>query len=56
MHTASNGIPLGAEANLHRFKLLMLDVGLNQTILGLSLKDRFIDPLPTFINSSVWHN
>jgi len=49
-HTAANGIPLGAEANLHKFKLLMLDVGLNQALLGLHLKDWFIDPLPSFVN------
>lgn len=50
IHTAANGVPLGAEANPHKFKLLMLDVGLTQTLLGLHLKDWFIDPLPTFVN------
>ncbi|MHB1948392.1 MAG: ATP-binding protein [Gammaproteobacteria bacterium] len=49
-HTAANGIPLGAEAKLQKFKLLMLDVALNQAILGLHLKDWFIDPSPTFVN------
>jgi predicted AAA+ superfamily ATPase len=50
IHTAANGIPLGAEANLHKFKLLMLDIGLNQALLGLHLKDWFIDPLLSFVN------
>ncbi len=50
IHTSANGIPLGAEAKLHKFKLLMLDVGLNQTLLGLHLKDWFIDPIPAFVN------
>ncbi len=49
-HTTANGIPLGAEAKLHKFKLLMLDVGLNQTLLGLHLKDWFIDPIPALVN------
>jgi predicted AAA+ superfamily ATPase len=48
--TSANGIPLGAEVNLHKFKLLMLDVGLNQILLGLHLKEWFIDPIPAFIN------
>lgn len=50
IHTAANGVPLGAEANIHKFKLLMLDVGLNQNLLGFHLKDWFIDPIPTFVN------
>lgn len=50
IQTAANGIPLGAELNLHKFKLLMLDVGLNQTLLGLQLKEWFIDPIPNFVN------
>lgn len=50
IHTAANGIPLGAEANSDKFKLLMLDVGLNQILLGSHLQDWFIDPIPEFIN------
>jgi predicted AAA+ superfamily ATPase len=49
-HTAANGIPLRAESKLQKFKLLMLDVGLNQALLGLHLKDWFIDPMPVFVN------
>jgi len=49
-HTAANGIPLGAETSISKFKLLMLDVGLIQTLLGVDLKDWFIDPMPVFVN------
>jgi len=50
IHTAANGIPLGAETRINKFKLIMLDVGLNQQILGLNLNEWFIDPLPSFVN------
>lgn len=50
IHSHGNGVPLGAEADLRKFKLITLDVGLNQTILGLELKDWFIDPVTTFVN------
>lgn len=38
-HSASNGIPLGAEVKDNVFKILFLDVGLVSTALGLSLLD-----------------
>lgn len=50
VHSRAGGIPLGAEADWNKFKLITLDVGLNQAILGLELKDWFIDPSSTFIN------
>ena len=49
-HTDGYGIPLGAGINLQKFKLITLDIGLNQAILGLELKDWFIDPSVTFVN------
>lgn len=49
-HTNANGFPLAAEADIEKFKLIMLDVGLNQAILGVTLSDWFLDPLPTFVN------
>jgi predicted AAA+ superfamily ATPase len=49
-HTNGNGLPLGAEMNLEKFKLVFLDIGINQAILGLDLKDWFIDPTSAFIN------
>lgn len=44
------GIPLGAQADFNKFKITMLDIGLNQAILGLELKDWFIDPIATLSN------
>jgi predicted AAA+ superfamily ATPase len=49
-HTNANGFPLAAEMQIEKFKLMMLDVGLNQAILGVSLSDWFLDPLPVFVN------
>lgn len=45
-----NGIPLAAEADRNKFKLITLDVGLNQALLGLELKDWFLDPELALIN------
>lgn len=50
IHSHGNGIPLGAETDFSKFKLIMLDVGLTQAILGLELKDWFIEPANSFIN------
>jgi predicted AAA+ superfamily ATPase len=49
-YSAGNGLPLGAEADLSKFKLIIFDIGLCQTILGLDRKDWFIDPDLAFIN------
>jgi len=48
IYSASNGIPLGAEANPERFKLLFLDVALTQAMLGLEMKDWILQPEKTF--------
>jgi uncharacterized protein len=49
-HSAGNGIPLGAEANLERFKTIFLDVGLSQALLGLDLASWFLNPDKNLIN------
>ncbi len=38
-HSACNGVPLGAEANEKKFKLLFLDVGLMASACGLGMLD-----------------
>ena len=38
-HSAANGIPLGAEADERKFKVLFLDVGLMATATGLTILD-----------------
>ena len=42
MHTAANGIPLGAEINVKKQKILLLDTGIFQRLLGLPLSDLII--------------
>lgn len=48
--SVGGGIPLGAQADFNKFKLTMLDIGLNQSILGLELKDWFIEPAAALSN------
>ncbi|PWA10290.1 ATP-binding protein [Flavobacterium laiguense] len=38
-HTAANGIPLGAEIDLKKRKILLLDTGIFQRVLGLDISD-----------------
>jgi predicted AAA+ superfamily ATPase len=39
IHTAANGIPLGAESNLKKQKLMLLDTGIYLKLSGLDLTD-----------------
>lgn len=50
IHTAAQGIPLGAQAKPDIFKLVFLDIALAQTILGLDASSWIIDPEATFTN------
>jgi predicted AAA+ superfamily ATPase len=38
-HTAANGLPLGAESNSKKRKMLLLDTGIFQRLLGLNIAD-----------------
>ncbi len=49
-HTAANGIPPGAEIDPKKRKMLLLDMGMFQRILGLDLAEILFDPESTFIN------
>ncbi len=49
-HSAGNGIPLGAEANLEWFKLILVDIALCQAALGFDLSTWFREPGLEFIN------
>ncbi len=42
-HSSGNGVPLGAEVDLKKFKVLFLDVGLVSSSLGLRLTDLLKD-------------
>ena len=48
--SAGNGVPLGAEANLEKFKIIFLDIALNQTMLGNNPSMWLLNPLDAFIN------
>ena len=41
-HSAANGVPLGAEIDIKKQKMLLLDTGILQRLLGLSLADLLI--------------
>lgn len=49
-YSAGQGIPLGAQADSTDYKLLFLDVGLSQSILGLDISEWLTNPLQQFIN------
>ncbi len=50
MRTAAQGIPLGAQADLHIFKILLIDVALAQYVLGLKTGSWMLKPLEEFVN------
>lgn len=50
IHSAANGIPLGAEINPKYRKFLFLDVGLMQSLLGMSPADMLFANEAEFIN------
>lgn len=50
IHTAANGIPLGAEINEKFRKFLFLDIGLMQSLLGIQPKDILIANEMDFVN------
>lgn len=49
-HSSSNGCPLSAEADLEKFKVFFLDIGLCLRVLGLSLSQLFLERKTLFVN------
>lgn len=49
-YTAGQGLPLGAQANLEKFKVIFFDVAITQQLLGLDLKAWFLKPKEAFVN------
>ncbi|MBI4223507.1 MAG: AAA family ATPase, partial [Deltaproteobacteria bacterium] len=41
-HTAASGIPLGAQINPKKFKVILFDLGIHQRLLGLDLSDHML--------------
>ncbi len=49
-HASAQGLPLGAEINLNWFKVIFLDVGILQNLLGLDLSAWFLNPNKNLVN------
>jgi hypothetical protein len=49
-HSSANGVPLGGEVNPDRFKVIFLDIGLAQAILGLDLSEWILKPEASIVN------
>jgi predicted AAA+ superfamily ATPase len=49
-HTSAGGIPLGAQINPRRFKMIPMDIGLHQRMLGLDLSELVSLGAPELIN------
>jgi len=50
-HSSSNGIPLGAEVNLHLFKTIFVDIALTQSLLGINTAEWLLqNSQDTFVN------
>lgn len=49
-HTAGQGTPLGAQADLEKYKVILFDIAFTQQLLGLDLKGWFLNPKDTFVN------
>lgn len=53
LNSSAQGLPLGAQTNFDKFKIIMLDVALMQSLLGLSSSDWILDPNQVFINKGM---
>jgi predicted AAA+ superfamily ATPase len=49
-HSASNGLPLGAEVNPLVSKVIFLDIALAQSLLGINYGQWILDPVHTIVN------
>jgi predicted AAA+ superfamily ATPase len=49
-HTSGQGLPLGAQSDLEKYKVIFFDVAVTQQLLGLDLKGWLLKPEDKFIN------
>jgi predicted AAA+ superfamily ATPase len=49
-HTSAQGIPLGAQVNRKRFKVIPYDTGIYQRLLGLNLSDYILTDFASLVN------
>jgi predicted AAA+ superfamily ATPase len=50
LSSSGQSVPLGAQADPHRFKVINLDIALAQTQLGLDMGPWFLEPTQTIVN------
>jgi predicted AAA+ superfamily ATPase len=53
IHSAANGIPLGAEIDIKKQKLLLLDTGIFQRLLGLPLTNLLVSDVFSLVNKGI---
>ena len=53
IHSSAQGLPLGAQSNVEKFKVILLDVALMQALLGLTSSDWILNPEQVFINKGM---
>lgn len=49
-HSSGQGIPLGAQTDLEKYKVILFDTAVTQQLLGLDLKGWFLKPDAAFVN------
>lgn len=49
-HTSAQGLPLGAQVDLDKFKINLFDIAITQQLLGLDIKGWFLKPEIEFVN------
>ncbi len=49
-YSSAQGVPLGAQIDPQDYKVMFLDVGLSQAVLGLDLAGWFLHPITEFVN------
>jgi predicted AAA+ superfamily ATPase len=53
-HTSARGLPLGAQTDEKKFKVLFFDTGLYQRVLGLDLASYMSSPMTDLINKGIF--
>lgn len=49
-HTSARGIPLGAQINIKKFKVILFDLGIHQRLSGLDIADLLVEDYASLIN------
>ncbi len=49
-HTSGQGLPLGADINFNRYKMIFLDIALSQAVLNMEMASWILKPLEQIVN------